>query len=78
MTPAVGLTGDRSSSLLIASCKEADGEEASLGDTGGQAANSKHLKSSHCDKVEKKEKKPGLDRMGGKEMTFLKKGSWHV
>lgn len=41
----------------------------------GQAANSKHLKSSHCDKVEKKEKKPGLDRMGGKEMTFLKKGS---
>ena len=35
-----------------------------------QAANS-----SHYTKVEKKEKKPELDRMDGKEMTFfLKKG----
>lgn len=44
----------------------------------GQTANSKCLKSSHYNEVGKKEKKPGLDRMDGKEMTFLKKGTGHL
>lgn len=32
----------------------------------------------HYSKVEKKEKEPGLDRLDGKEMTFLKKGTWQA